>query len=117
MPLMEKKRTLFSLFEQIGRTTAVLIKSTSLVKIKKKKKKVSIDAQEENRNQNYLWKTEEIKMSLAVRYNQNFFKKITWACCVSVCKFVILGIHYIEASVMFVGDTVAVRISEVSARR
>ena len=45
-------------------------------------KKVSIDAQEENRNQNYLWKTEEIKMPLAVRYNQNFLKKITWACCV-----------------------------------
>lgn len=48
----KKKRTLFSLFEQIGRTTAVLIKSTRLVKMKKKKK-VSIDAQEENRNQNY----------------------------------------------------------------
>ena len=79
MPLTEKK-TLFSIFGQIGRTTAVLIKSTRLVKMKKKK--VSIDAQEENRNQNYLWKTEEIKMPLAVRYNQNFFKKITWACCV-----------------------------------
>ena len=47
-----KKRTLFSLFGQIGRTTAVLIKSTRLVKMKKKKK-VSIDAQEENSNQNY----------------------------------------------------------------
>ena len=69
MPLTEKKRTLFSIFGQIGRTTAVLIKSTRLVKMKKK---VSIDAQEENRNQNYLWKTEEIKMPLAVRYNQNF---------------------------------------------
>lgn len=46
-----KKRTLFSIFGQIGRTTAVLIKSTRLVKMKKK---VSIDAQEENRNQNYL---------------------------------------------------------------
>ena len=54
----------------MGRTTAVLIKSTRLVKMEKKK--VSIDAQEENRNQNYLWKTEEIKMPLAVRYNQNF---------------------------------------------
>ena len=47
-----KKRTLFSIFGQIGRTTAVLIKSTRLVKMKKKK--VAIDAQEENRNQNYL---------------------------------------------------------------
>ena len=56
-------------------------------------------------------------MPLAVRYNQNFFKKITWACCVYVCKFLIVGVHFVEASVMFVGDTVAVRISKVSARR
>lgn len=89
-----KKGTSFSIFGQIGRTTAVLIKSTRLVKMKRK-----------TRFQSMLKKRIVIK---SIQTTKSMMKN---------CKFVILGVHFIEASIMIVGDTVAVRISEVSARR